>query len=83
MSRAKKDSQALNMNLEKGLHDRLLAYCKLSGLTKTATIERALQMYLNDCERKQSIIEQYDKKDIGIAVFSVWYGDGIKKVFGF
>lgn len=64
MPRAKKDSQALNMNLEKGLHDRLLAYCKLSGLTKTATIERALQMYLNDCERKQSIIEQYDKKDI-------------------
>ena len=35
------------MNLEKGLHDPLLAYCKLSGLTKTATIERALQMYLD------------------------------------
>lgn len=35
MPRAKKDSQALNMNLEKGLHNRLLAYCKLSGLTKT------------------------------------------------
>lgn len=62
MPRVKKDSEALNMNLEKGLHERLMAYCKLSGLTKTATIERALQMYLNDCDRKQMIIEKYDKK---------------------
>ena len=62
MPRVKKDSEALNMNLEKGLHERLMAYCKLSGLTKTATIELALQMYLNDCDRKQMIIEKYDKK---------------------
>ncbi len=63
MPRVKKASEALNMNLNKGLHDRLMAYCALSGLTKTATVERALQMYLNECDRQQTIIEKYDKKE--------------------
>lgn len=63
MPRVKKASEPLNMNLDKGLHDRLMAYCALSGLTKTATVERALQMYLNECDRQQTIIEKYDKKE--------------------
>ena len=62
MPRVKKEKEAINMNIEKGLHHRLILFCKESGLTKTAAVEQALQMYLDDCDRKKMLLKKYDKK---------------------
>ncbi len=61
MARAKKDSESLNINLEKSISERLKKHCAETGIPKTVVVERALTMLLDDYERQQKIIEKYEQ----------------------
>lgn len=47
MRKTDKVGTAMHCNIDKGLFDRLTYYSRLSGLTKTAIVERALEEFLN------------------------------------
>ena len=42
MARPKKDSVALNINIEAEINDKLVEFCDITGLTKTKSIEKAI-----------------------------------------
>ena len=45
MARTKKESVALNINLDTNINDILTKYCETSGLTKTKAVEKAIEYY--------------------------------------
>ncbi len=51
-----KDFAMLNCKLDKKISDRLEKYCDDTRLSKTATVERALEEYLNKYAGKKQII---------------------------
>lgn len=53
MSRPKKDSKPLNINLAKGLYDRLAKYADDLGQTKTMAVERILKKELDEYDKRQ------------------------------
>lgn len=49
MARPKtKDSVALNINIETEVNNKLTEFCNNVGLTKTKTVEKALERYIED-----------------------------------
>lgn len=58
MGRPKKDSHPFSIRMDSETYERLEKYCKESGLAKTVAIERAINMYVDDYNLKQKIIEQ-------------------------
>lgn len=46
MARPKKDSQVVNLNIERSIYDKFTEFCDNTGLTKTVVVERALEMYI-------------------------------------
>ena len=46
MARPKKDSQVVNLNMERSIYDKFVEFCDNTGLTKTVVVERALEMYI-------------------------------------
>ncbi len=57
MARAKKDGIYVNAQIESAVYKKLEKYCAETGCTKTAVIERALTMFIEDYERKQEILK--------------------------
>lgn len=47
MPRAKKESVPISARIEKVTFERLEKFCEDSGLGKTVTLERALNMYMD------------------------------------
>ena len=47
MARPKKDSQVINLNIERSIYDKFVEFCDNTGLTKTVVVERALEMYID------------------------------------
>ena len=47
MARPKKDSQVVNLNIERSIYDKFTEFCDNKGLTKTVVVERALEMYID------------------------------------
>lgn len=47
MPRAKKESVPISARIEKATFERLEKFCEDSGLGKTVTLERALNMYMD------------------------------------
>lgn len=47
MARPKKDSQVVNLNIERSVYDKFVEFCDNTGLTKTVVVERALEMYID------------------------------------
>lgn len=47
MARPKKDSQVVNLNIERSIYDKFVEFCDNTGLTKTVVVERALEMYID------------------------------------
>ena len=47
MARPKKDSQVVNLNIERSIYDKFTEFCANTGLTKTVVVERALEMYID------------------------------------
>lgn len=48
MARPKKDSVALNINIEAEINDKLVEFCDITGLTKTKSIEKAIDRYIDE-----------------------------------
>ena len=55
MARPKKP---ITVRIEQNIFDRLNQFCNDSGQSKTVAIERALQMYMDDYDKKQTIIKK-------------------------
>lgn len=58
MSKEKKESVPVAVRMEKGIYNRLNAFCDTSGQNKTVAIERALAMYIDDYDMKQARINE-------------------------
>lgn len=66
MPRQKKENESLNIRLDKAISMQLTEHCRETGATKTAVVEKALSMYLEDYRRKQEYLEnmgRYDASD--------------------
>lgn len=48
MPRARKESVPISARIEKATFERLEKFCEDSGLGKTVTLERALNMYMDE-----------------------------------
>ena len=48
MARPKKGSVALNISIEAEINDKLVEFCNITGLTKTKSIEKAIDRYIDE-----------------------------------
>lgn len=48
MSRAKKESENFSCKIAIDVYKMLEEYCKVSGLSKTAVVEKAIERYVNE-----------------------------------
>lgn len=53
MPRQKKEGTYLNCKIESSIAKRLEDYCAETGLTKTITVEKALDAYLGENKKKK------------------------------
>ena len=58
MPKPKKDSRAFSIRMATEIYDRMEKYCKETSVPKTAVIERALRMYLDDYEETRKRLKQ-------------------------
>lgn len=58
MNTKTKDSRPMSFRIDADIADRLENYCGETGMSKTATVEKALEMYLDDHAKKQKILEE-------------------------
>lgn len=52
MAKAKKDAAYLNVYIEKSTVERLTKFCEEFGGNKSVTADKAINMYLDEMERK-------------------------------
>lgn len=48
MTREKKDSKNFTCKFDREIFERLEEYCKLTGQSKTAVVERAVEKYVDE-----------------------------------
>ena len=60
MARPKMNGTYLNVCIETPIFERLEKLCENAGQTKTAAVERALNLYLNDHEEKRRILKKIE-----------------------
>lgn len=60
MSRPKKDGVYLNIKLERDIYNKLIQVSEEAGQTKTLIVERALDSYFDEYEKKQAILLKHD-----------------------
>lgn len=65
MPRAKKESQPFSIRMDKSTFDRLTGYCERMGQAKTTAIERAINLYIDEHEKKEKILSDAEKKRNG------------------
>lgn len=58
MPKAKKDNKSVTVRLATPIVEQLEKFCEDAGQTKTAAIERALVMYMDDYYKKQEQLEK-------------------------
>ena len=61
MGRPRKDNKALSMRIATPVSDKLDEFCELSGQTKTAAVERAIMMYINEYEKDAAMLKKMKK----------------------
>lgn len=59
MGRPKKDAQAITVKMDQATYDRLDEFHKRSGQPKTVTIERAVNMYIDQYD---DMVRAYQEK---------------------
>lgn len=52
MAKKNKESHPLSIRMENKLYERLNDFCEESGLSKTAVVEKAVNMFIEDYESK-------------------------------
>lgn len=58
MPKLKKDSRAFSIRMATDIYDRMEKYCEETSVPKTAVIERAVCMYLDDYEETLNQLKQ-------------------------
>ncbi len=48
MPREKKDAKSFSCKFDRAIYEQLEEFCRLSGQSKTAVVERAVQKYLEE-----------------------------------
>ena len=62
MARPKaKESQSITIRMNTALFDRLSDFCERSGQSKTGAVERALEMYIDDYDKKMELLAQIEE----------------------
>lgn len=56
MPREKKDNHPITIRMEASIYEKLNEYCRETGLTKTAAIERAIDLSISDFKAKKKIL---------------------------
>ncbi len=62
MPRMKKESVPISARIEKDTFEKLEKFCTDSGLGKTVTLERALNMYIDDYYGKQEKLSNFSER---------------------
>ena len=60
MARPKKNGTYLNVCIETPIYERLEKLCEDAGQTKTVAVERALNAYFDDYDRKQEKLKELE-----------------------
>lgn len=58
MAKKTKESKPFSIRMDKPTFDRLEAFCKDSGQSKTLAIERAVNMYIDDYDEKMKKLNE-------------------------
>jgi len=62
MARVKKENVPVSLRMEKQTYGRLAEFCEESGQSKTVAIERAINLYVDDYNKKmERVIESINK----------------------
>ncbi len=56
MPREKKDNHPVTIRMEASIYEKLNDFCRETGLTKTAAIERAIDLSVSDFKAKKKIL---------------------------
>ena len=62
MPKPKKESHSITLRMDKQTYDRLSVYCEDSGQSKTIAIERAINMYIDEYEKKMQLLKEKHEK---------------------
>ena len=62
MSRQKKEFKALNCKLETIIWEALDEHCKDTGTNKTFVVEKAVEQYLQNYQKQQDMLKQFNDK---------------------
>ena len=57
----KKENKPVTIRMDQEVYDRLDRYCERSGQTKTTAIERSIEFFIDDYDRKMSLIAEAEK----------------------
>ena len=58
MARVKKESKPFSIRMDKLTFDRLSRYCELSGQSKTLAIERAVNKYIDEYDKRMQKLNE-------------------------
>ncbi len=58
MAREKKENVPVSIRMEKQTYDRLVKFCEESGQPKTVAIERAVNLYIDEYNKKMERVEK-------------------------
>ena len=58
MARVKKESKPFSIRMDKLTFDRLSDYCELSGQSKTLAIERAVNKYIDEYDKRMQKLNE-------------------------
>lgn len=58
MAREKKENVPVSIRMEKQTYDRLVKFCEKSGQPKTIAIERAVNLYIDEYNKKMERVEK-------------------------
>ena len=58
MAREKKENVPVSIRMEKQTYDRLVKFCEESGQPKTVAIERAVNLYIDEYNKKMERAEK-------------------------
>ena len=58
MAREKKENVPVSIRMEKQTYDRLAEFCEESGQPKTVAIERAVNHYIDEYNKKMERVEK-------------------------
>lgn len=57
MTKAKKDYLPFSCRMNSEIYAKLEQLCQDSGMTKTSAVERAINMFVEDYEKKKKLLE--------------------------